>query len=215
MQFDSVPGHPKVKILLFPLFGFFTFILFYIIAAFEYPGGSWTFPNSESFSFLNNYLCDLLDTYAINGNLNTARYFARISLGFLCVSIILIWAYLPKLFRKKSHNLLIMQVTGILSLVVTVFLAAGIHDIIVRIAGVFGTIALFTSLIEFYRAKLYRLLFLGIFCLIIFILNYFMYETSWKISLLPIIQKITFSSFLVWFIWLNIILIKYIRTASN
>ena len=162
--------------------------------------------HQDSFSFWNNYLCDLLDTYAINGKLNDARHYARVSLGFLSASIILIWLYLPNLFGAKSFNLSMMRVTGILSLVIIMFLATGTHDIIVRIAGLFGTTALITSFFEFYKAKFYKILFLGLFCFMIFILNYYIYETGWNIKYLPIIQKITFSSFILWFIILDILL---------
>ena len=215
MQIESILRNKKVKILLLPLFGFFIFILFYIIAAYKYPGGSWAFPNHDSFSFWNNYLCDLLDTYAINGKLNVARHYARVSLGFLSASIILIWLYLPNLFEAKSFNLSMMRVTGILSLVIIMFLASGTHDLIVRIAGIFGTTALITSFFEFYKARFYKILFLGLFSFLIFILNYYIYETGWNIKYLPIIQKITFSSFIVWLTSLDILLIKYLRTLSN
>lgn len=191
---------PKPKILLLPIFGMGIFMFFYIIAATKYPGGSWALPNENGFSFWNNYLCDLLDDFAVNGEVNTARVLARAALGSICLSLILLWFYLPNLFLIKSSNLIVMWFSGLLALVTTLLLASGTHDVIVRIAGVFGVIALTTSCIEFYKAKFYKLLILGVICLIIFLINYIIYETNVYIRRLPMIQKITFSSFIFWFV---------------
>ena len=64
-------------LLLLPYAGMAIFVILYVIAALEYPGGSYAEPNVEGFSFWHNYLCDLLDKRAINGSINTARYHAR------------------------------------------------------------------------------------------------------------------------------------------
>lgn len=186
-------------------------MLLYFLAATKYPGGSWTFPNENGFSFWNNYLCDLLDDFAVNGEVNAARLLARASLGSICLSLILLWFYIPKLFLIKSSNRIVMWFSGLLALIITLFLTSGTHDVIIRIAGVFGVIALTTLCIEFYKTKFYRLLTLGIFCLIIFFINYIIYETNVYLRLLPVIQKITFSSFIFWFVCIDISLYQKAR----
>jgi hypothetical protein len=197
--------------LLLTLVGIGLFVILYVMAAINYPGGSWAYTDQNGFSFYNNYLCDLLDEYAINGELNTARFFARVALSVLCVSLIVLWYHLPKLFLIKSTNRTVMWLSGLLGLLITLFLASGTHDLIVRIAGVFGTIALFTAIIELYKSHLYRLMFLGLFCLSIFFTNYYIYETSIYIEVLPLIQKITFISFIIWFALLGISLYKNLK----
>ena len=201
--------------MLLPLVGMGLFVLLYILSAINYPGGSWNFTDYNGFSFWDNYLCDLLDDYAINGELNSARFFARASLGILCISIMFIWLFLPKLFKAKSDNLTVMWLTGLLSLIITLFLASGTHDLIVRIAGVFGVIAIMTCLIELCKIKYYRLLMLGAFCLIVFLANYFIYETEYYLKTLPILQKITFTSFIVWFICLDILLFRTLKLGNE
>ncbi|MGB5462070.1 MAG: hypothetical protein WBM92_01770, partial [Aureibaculum sp.] len=86
----SLKKQPPLIRLLIPFAGMFLFIGFYILSAFLYPGGSYKDPNSTVFSFANNYLCDLLDTYAINGELNIASTMARIAFGILCFTMIYI-----------------------------------------------------------------------------------------------------------------------------
>lgn len=201
----------KPYILLLPLIGMGLFVLLYMLAAIHYPGGSWNYINHSGFSFRDNYLCDLLDENAINGMPNTAKYYARLSLGVLCASILMIWYFLPHLCTSKSINLKIMWFSGFLSLGVTIFLASGTHDTVVRIAGIFGIVAIATACIELYRSKRYKISGLGLFCLIIFCLNYYIYETELYIETLPRIQKITFLSFIAWFVFLDIQLYKKLR----
>ena len=133
----------KAYIMLVPVLGVGLFVLLYLISAKQYPGGSWNYTNDTGFSFWHNYLCDLLDEYAINGEINNGRFFARSALGILCVSIMLIWIYIPKLFVSKSHYLSVSRWSGLLSLIILFFLNFGTHDLIVRIAGFFGVVALF------------------------------------------------------------------------
>ncbi len=191
-------------ITLLSLVGIVLFIFFYIIAAINYPGGSDIAQNQTGFSLKNNYLCDLLDNQAINGALNSARIYASIALAILCFSLILLWYHLPKLFDRKNKAQTIMSITGILSLIITLFLASGIHDIIIRIAGVFGVAALLISFIELYKANYYKLLIFGMICLLLFLTNYYIYETEILIDKLPLIQKVTFLFFCNWFVLLSI-----------
>lgn len=194
--------------------GMVMFMVLYTISAFKYPGGSWNYIEHSGFSFWHNYLCDLLDDYAINGELNSARFFARAALGILCASLILIWVSLPKLFTTKSFNRTIMVMSGLLSLIITLFLASGTHDLIVRIAGAFGVIAVITCLVELYKIRNYKILILGVFCLIVFSANYFIYETGHFIKILPVLQKITFVTFIGWFVLLDIQLYKKLRLLN-
>ncbi len=205
------PKAPKPNILLLPLFGILLFVLFYILAALKYPGGSWVMPQQNGFSFWNNYLCDLLDQNAINGELNTARYFARTSLTVLCLSLVLLWYYLPSLFKGKNFNKNIMWLSGIAALVATSFLSSGAHDRTVRIAGFFAVIAFLTCFVELLKARHIKLFVFGIGSLIIFLVNYYIYETGVYIRLLPIIQKITFICFIIWFIMLDVFFYRKLK----
>lgn len=199
------------NILLLPLWGMGVFILFYIIAALNYPGGSWLFRKKKGFSFWNNYLCDLLDVYAISGELNSARSYAIIALGFLCAGLFWLWFYLPRLFDNRSTNQSIMQISGLLSLITVVFLAFGDHDKVVRIAGFFAVIAFVTASIELFKAGHKNLFLLGVLGLLVFLFNYYIYETRVFIALLPVIQKGTFILFISWFVCLDVALYRKLR----
>ncbi len=207
-------GTKKQIVLLLPLVGMGLFLVLYVIAAHFYPGGSHSSPNAVGFSFWNNYLCDLLDTYAVNGMDNPAQLYSRIALLVLCSSLILLWYHLPKLFRSKSRNLTLMRFTGIAALVITLFMGVGNHDIVVRIAGVFGCIALISVFVELFRNRFYTLFAFGIFCLFIFLTNYYIYETEILINRLPVLQKFTFLSFIGWFTALDISIYKQVKSIT-
>lgn len=202
-------NHDTLRIaIIFPMLGMVVFIFLYVIAALHYPGGSYASLNQNGFDFRDNYLCDLLNAQAINGMQNTARNYARLALAILCISVMLIWYYLPKLFTVKSKSQIIMSSAGILSMVITLFLASEVHDVIIRIAGVFGTIALIIAIFELYKDSYFTLFFLGLFCLILFLTNYYIYETELFLDTLPLIQKITFIFCISWFMLLNKALYK-------
>ena len=201
----SLKKQPPLIRLLIPFAGMFLFIGFYILSAFLYPGGSYKDPNSTVFSFANNYLCDLLDTYAINGELNIASTMARIAFGILCFTMIYIWIQIPRLFTKKHVNHLIISILGALSMVIALFLAAGIHDTIVYIAGVFGLLALLLTFVELYKNGFFHFLGLGICCFVLISLNYIIYTTGYAIDSLPFIQKITFLACISWFLMLMLV----------
>jgi hypothetical protein len=191
-----------------PLVGIVLFIVFYVIAAYHYPGGSYVHPEHPGFSFQYNYLCDLLDDVAVNGAINSAKIYARISLGLLCFSLLLLWIYLPWLFNIKKRIHLLISTLGVLSMLTTVWLAFGAHDLVVRVAGTFGALALLLTFRQLYLAGYHKLLFLGIISLLLFLANYYIYETWTWIESLPLIQKFTFISCLCWFVLLNVLLLK-------
>lgn len=202
-------------LVLLPLFGMGIFVILYVIAALEYPGGSWVEPNHEGFSFWHNYLCDLLDTNAINGEPNTARFYARLALAILCSSLFFQWYQLPSWFEGRTTNQRIMWLAGLLSLLIAFFLSTGNHDKILRLAGVFGTIAFVTCSIELFKIKQISLFVLSISCLVVFLANYYIYETGYLIKFLPVVQKITFLLYMAWFVLLNISMYKNIKSKRT
>ena len=145
-------GHMALVAL--PLIGMCLFVILFLVATLQFTTGLETSASGLGFNFKENYLCDLLDNNTLEGTLNPAHITARIALIIICFSLILFWYELPKLFPVKSKTLTIMQTTGILSMVILLFLATGNHDIIIRISGVFGLFAVISILIELYKARL-------------------------------------------------------------
>ena len=199
---NRTPARAYLRLL--PLVSLGLFVLFYVLAAWHYPGGSWVEPGREGFSFRYNYLCDLLDTRAVGGALNTGRFWARASLAVLCAGLGYLWLYLPALAGGPSWNRSLMRFAALAALLSTLFLTAGTHDITVRVAGGFGGVALLSAITGFWQGGRRAAALFGAWCLAVFLLNYALYETGSCLRALPLIQKITFLSFIAWFAWLNL-----------
>lgn len=200
---------------LLPLAGMALFVVFYLLAAWRYPGGSWVEPAREGFSFRYNYLCDLLDTRAVGGALNAGRYWARASLGVLCAGLCYLWLHLPALSGGPSWNRHLMRLSALAALGTTVFLSAGTHDVTVRIAGSFGGLALVSAIAGLWLGGRRGSALFGTWCLAVFLLNYALYETGSYLRALPLIQKVTFLSFIGWFAWLDLLLYRHARRRQT
>ena len=201
--------------LLVPLLGMLLFLFFYFKAAFVYPGGSQFSPTAEGFSFLNNYLCDLLDGTTFSGAPNPSKGPARFALFVLCSCLTVLWYYLPKLFNRKGVYLSIIRVAGISAMIITLFLSSNSHDLVIYVAGLTGLLAMVTTIVALYREGYQELFALGVFCLAVFLLNFYIYESGILITVLPAIQKITFISFIGWFVLLDISLYRKMRIAKE
>ena len=189
---------------LIPIAAMLLFVLCYISAAINYPGGSAVYPLEAGFSMRYNYLCDLLDTESVGGALNSGRYWARIGLFMLCMGLVYLWLKLPILVRAPLWKIQTMSTCAIVALICTGFLAMADHDTTVRVSGIFGAVALILALQGFWRAGRKKLLWSGMWCLVVFLLNYVMYESGGFYRVLPLLQKVTFLSFMAWFALLNL-----------
>jgi hypothetical protein len=180
-----------------PVAGFAVFAILYVTGSFFYPGGSQADSHSVGFSWFHNYWCNLLAEKAINGQPNPARYFAYPAMIILCLSLMLFWILF---FQETSYSATqkrIFQISGILSSIISFFLFTGYHDSVINAAGIFGLIALFGALVYLYRQGRMFLFSFGILNLLLMGLNNLLYHSgNWYY--LPLVQKITFVSFLIW-----------------
>jgi hypothetical protein len=90
-------------------------------------------------------------------------------------------------------------------MIFAVFLYTDIHDEMINTAGFFGAIAFIGTFIGLYQIKWYGLFILGIINLILLLLNSFIYHIENLIVYLPIIQKISFATFLIWICCIDLI----------
>ncbi|MEP6676598.1 MAG: hypothetical protein ABJA78_15660 [Ferruginibacter sp.] len=195
-------------ITLIPVFGILSFIILYIIAALYYPGGSQANKLSVGFSWADNYWCNLLNEKAINGENNMARPIAITAALILSVSLSVFWFSFPVYIPFKKTGRLIIQVSGILSMTLLIFLFTSLHDVIINVAGAFGLVAMTGVFIGLYRIKANALLVFGFFNVLLIGLNNYIYHGSGSFIYLPVIQKLSFLSFLFWISMISIALLK-------
>ncbi len=191
------PNPTKNLLQLTPVLGIIVFVVLYVVATILYPGGSYVDGMTTGFDWLNNYWCDLIGSMAKNGAPNTARPIALTAMLCLCASLSFFWYDIPLLFKDFKFNQVI-RYAGIASMAVTLFLFTDYHDTVIHVAGILGLMALTGVLIGLHQYHLTTLFGYGVFCFVLMLFNYFIYETHVLLSFLPIIPKITFFLFLLW-----------------
>jgi hypothetical protein len=189
----------KAILMLTPVFGTIIFVVLYVIGTLLYPGGSQVDAKAVGFSWINNYWCNLLNEHAINGEVNPAKPFAIAGMYVLCLTLALFWFLFPGHIRLDKKLMLVIQISGILAMTIASFLFANInHDWVTNLASVFGLIATIGTFIGLYKTKWFGLFAFGLFNLLLVGLNNYVYYTKGLIVYLPVIQKISFASFLIW-----------------
>ena len=90
-----------------PFYGVIAFIIFNLIAMWNYPGGTYQNSELETYMFTQNYFSDLGRTMTMDNTQNFYSAFVfNLSLTMIGLLMSLFYFYLPNLFRENStaHN---------------------------------------------------------------------------------------------------------------
>jgi hypothetical protein len=200
---------------LLPIFGTLLFAVLYVLATLFYPGGSQIDKNAIGFSWINNYWCNLLNEQAINGADNPARPIALIGMLILCLTLSFFWYLFPKNVAIKKTFKQIIQISGVVSMCIAMFLFTKFHDVVTNLASFFGVIALIGTFVVLYKIKWVGLFRFGLFNLLLVGLNNYVYYTKGLIIFLPLIQKVSFASFLIWICSISISLYRKMELENK
>ncbi|MEP6927141.1 MAG: hypothetical protein ABI834_05865 [Ginsengibacter sp.] len=187
-----------------PLFGIFLFVCLYIIAALLYPGGSQADKNSKDFSWMNNYWCNLLNENAMNGEHNSARPIALTAMFILCLTLAIFWYIFPQQIGFRKSKRFAIQLSGVVSAIIGMFLFTNLHDAIINISGLCAVVAIIGTFAGLHKLKWIKLFWLGILNFFLIILNNILYYGEGLKQYLPIVQKVTFLFFLLWICLIDI-----------
>lgn len=183
-----------------PSLGIPLFILLYVWASFYYPGGSQADGQSAGFSWVNNYWCNLLNSTAINGEANPAQPIAMTAMLVLCVSLGVFWYLFSTISLSGALSVRITQFVGVAAMGTALLLNSSLdHDLITNLASMLGLVAVVGTLIGLRRLQWNVLFWFGMMNLLLVLLNNFLYYNAELIRYLPLVQKISFAAFLVWF----------------
>lgn len=201
--------------MLLPLFGSLVFIVLYIVAASFYPGGSQEDRHVKGFSWLHNYWCNLLNEKAMNGEANEGRWIAIIAMIVLLLSLLSFWILASEILTLPKSRKRIIQAAGLLSVTVLPFLSSSWHDTVINLAGFFGLVAMIGTYTGIYANAWYGLFSFGIFNLILIAVNNYLYYMEGRLYYLPLVQKITFLSCLIWICWVDIKLYELLPATTS
>ena len=178
--------------------GLLCFVLFFILGAEYYPGGSNVNPKSVGFNWLTNYWSELLGNHAKNGQLNTARPFGITGAISLALTLSVFWIFIPSKLKLVDGYKRIIQSAGLLAMICSVLIFGQAHDVCITLSVMFGSIAFLLLLIGLWNSNYHFLFWWCLLCLALILLNTVIYLTNWKINSLAALQKITFVIGIAW-----------------
>ncbi len=167
-------------------------IIFFIIAAAYYPGGSQNDLQWEGYNLRHNYLCHLFNEKALNGALNMpTRLWAILGMFVLCSTIAVF-------FHRFSTKISVptaaktIKYCGISSMIFAFLVSTPYHDLMTTISSVLALIAIFYMTVFIFKSKLTFFKLLSIGCIAILYLNNYIYYSQQFLAYLPVLQKISF-----------------------
>lgn len=184
--------------------GITTFVLFFVIAASLYPGGSNFDPASIGYSWKENFWCELLGHSAKNSMPNAARPFALTGMIGLSVGVSSFWYLITQgLFRNNTINL-VVRYFGIISMILSSFIFTIYHDLFIFGSVITGSVAFSLLFNELWQRERFIQFATGITFLLLIFINCFIYLTQIGENALPLLQKLTFLYTLIWIAYMSI-----------
>lgn len=193
----------------FPIIGLAIYLVLFVLAAFQYPGGSYNEPtNISGYSFFHNFLCDTMNPITESGQINTARPLAisaHLTLSFIMISFFFI---LPKIFSEQNKNTKYIGLFGMLSMVLFIFMFTEYHDLFVITTAVFGSLAFIALIRELktYDNKNFKILTYFVFAISVIV--FITYQTKIGFYYTPILQKTAFFIDATIVVWTALLVIK-------
>jgi hypothetical protein len=150
-----------------------TSVIFLVIAAFEYPGGSLPDKNSIGFGWSKNFISNLFEPYAINGSENPGMIWAIIGMAFHSVGYGIFFINMSKKISSgRWAN--ILKFIGVANIIFIFLIATPLHDVGV-ISIILTLIGLFTITAFILKTKLHLLKFCCIVCLLTYYCFFFLF----------------------------------------
>lgn len=171
----------------------FVGLVLIVIATILYPGGSNINPNSVGFSWQHNFISNLFDEKALNGQMNGGRYWAMAGMLFISIGYGLFFYSFSKRLPSASAAKVVKYV-GLLGVISTFLISTPLHDIMVSVSSTLVLLCLFYITVFVYKSKLH---FFKIACtahMLLFYATMFFYGAGIFIPYLAIIQKLLFAA---------------------
>jgi len=170
------------------LIGTIISMIFLLIAIIIYPGGTYQNKNSIGFDWTENYLCNLFETKALNGEQNTSLIWAYIGMFFYSISCGIFFVNMSKKIPEKvSAN--IIKYTGILTMPFTFMIVTPFHDLMLTISNILFWTCITWITVFMFRTRHHYLKLYCILCILIFYYAVYIH-TSNNWTLLPIVAKV-------------------------
>lgn len=166
-------------------------ILFYL-STLHYPGGSNWNKNTIGFDWRYNYITNLFNPIAVNGESNGSVPWAIAAMFILCTGFALFFIETSQKIATPSSSRIIKW-GGTLSMLFAFLAVTPWHDLMVTISNVLVMLSLFYITVHLFRSKLYMIGLLSAACLGAIYAGSTMYYTQLWLDWLPVAQKTVFT----------------------
>ena len=150
---------------------------------------------------------------AVNGADNPAHLVAVWAMAILAMSLAIFFYTFSILFEENRIWKNSTCIGGITAMLATALLFTPWHDTLTIIGSLFGLVALIGLIRILVKTNWTILKAIGILCILLLFINNVIYYSHWNLVYLPLLQKITFLTVLIWMIMLQLKALKFNNAA--
>ena len=195
--------------------GIFAFLLLFYYSTLLYPGGSTVYPDKTGYDWLYNFWCDLLEPYAVNGDLNEAYSLAVFSMVLINISLTFFFIRFAKEAIHSTWGKLIVGASGTLSMFFCSLVFTEFHNYMIYSSSLFGGIAGIGVITVLFLNRKRKLLFFAFLSLFLLIANVYLFYLQEYQTFTPSIEKASVFIVLIWFFLMDLWLISLRKIRSN
>ncbi|CAN5368050.1 hypothetical protein BH23BAC2_BH23BAC2_21400 [soil metagenome] len=194
-----------------PTFCIIIFALLYYYSSTLYPGGSQANLTSPGFDWVHNYWSDLMNETGRNEEPNPAEPFAITAMVIMCIGLMIFFIQFAAKISKNRVWRFIIQISGTLAMISAILTFTEYHALMIALSSFFGLFLLTGLIREVYNSDMTLMKMGGVICILLLVINNYIYFSRNFVDILPLLQKITFAIVLMWIMGLNIELVKRTR----
>nr|WP_298995443.1 hypothetical protein [uncultured Allomuricauda sp.] len=201
---ETFSWHNSISRKTIPKMALAVFIVFYLISILIHVHSLALLSPNNTISIWDGYLCDLIEPSIPGLYRNTARPFAVVALWSICFGLLFLWRKLITVLRPNyGWYQIIWHGLGLFSIFLMLLLPFGNHDRIIFFSGMSGIFSVLFVCLDLAKNRCYEQLWAGILFLVALTSNNLLYLIDFWVDLLPMIQKFTLLSFVVWYLLLD------------
>lgn len=191
------------------------FALLYYYSSTLYPGGSQADLTTQGFDWVHNYWSDLMNETGRNEQPNPAEPYAIAAMVIMCIGLMIFFIQFATKFSKNLVWRYVIQISGTLAMICAILTFTEYHAPMIALSSFFGLFLLAGIIREVYKSEMTLMKIGGVICVLLLIVNNYIYFSRNFVEILPLLQKITFAIVLLWFIGLNAELVKKNKGIST
>lgn len=198
-----------------PTICIFLFAVLYFYSSTLYPGGSQADLSTPGFDWVHNYWSDLMNETGRNEQPNPAEPYAIAAMVIMCIGLMIFFIQFAAKFSNHWIWRYTIQISGTLAMICAILTFTEYHATMIALSSFFGLFLLIGLIREIYKSDITLMKVGGVICVLLLLINNYIYFSRNFVDILPLLQKITFAIVLLWIIGLNMELVKKNRQSTT